>query len=305
MWLHLDDRLYSHPKVDTLSNAALGLWTRALSWTGDKLTDGFIPDVDMRRRFKATPTQIAALVDAGLWVPETVDGVAGWRFHNFEKWNRGATAEGVRKYREASKKSSKKHRDRTSKEHVPDLFGDTSEPLLNQNEHTSESETNRDSAQNEHDYPTNTQVDSESAESVTGHAHVTLDPDLDPDLDLDLTGLRGVGKGTEGRGSTGQRNGAAAPGMDRTDLCPRHAHIPPGEPVPPCHDCRTVRLSNERAAQDADHAKHRQAQARREAIAACLWCDDHGWQLDPDTGETLHPAVKCDHLPEHAFDSHG
>lgn len=287
MWLRLDDRLYSHPKVDTLSNAALGLWTRALSWTGDTLTDGFIPNVDMRRRFKATPAQIQALVDAELWIPTTVDGVAGWYFHNFDKWNEPATRAGVEKRRSKSRTSSKNHRERSRDQLTLEHSEHTSESEPNHFGHTSESEVNRKRAQNEHSNLEKRQLGDLYQDSVTDHSRVTLDPTRP---DPTRTKLRGVEVVTVGSPHT-RDDGAAAPGMDRTDTCSRHAHIPPGEHVPPCNDCRDRRLANDRYRLELDREASKAARTRRE----CPWCDETGWLRDDETGKTITPVVRCDH----------
>ena len=43
MFTRVDDRLHDHPKFLKCSLSARGLWITALSWVGDKLTDGFVP----------------------------------------------------------------------------------------------------------------------------------------------------------------------------------------------------------------------------------------------------------------------
>lgn len=283
MWLRLDDRLYSHPKVDTLSNAALGLWTRALSWTGDTLTDGFIPDIDMRRRFKATPAQIKALVDAGLWTPITLNGVDGWKFHNFEKWNEPATKAGIEKRRSKSRESSKNHRERVATQLSIDDVVSTLDTEANTKQHTSESEVTRNIAQTKHDQLTNDEVESISEQSVTGHSAITLDPTR-PDPNIVKGGANVTVVATSDANDV-----AGAPGMD--DRCEQHRFIPLGQPIPPCHKCRDRRLANERKLLERDHAVAQAARTRRE----CSWCDESGWALDAETGETIVPAVKCNH----------
>lgn len=283
MWLRLDDRLHSHPKVDTLSNAALGLWTRALSWTGDTLSDGFIPNIDMRRRFKATPAQIKALVDAGLWIPTTVDGVDGWKFHDFEKWNEPATKAGVEKRRSKSRESSKNHREKVATQLSIDHFVHTSSAEVNQKRFTSESEVSREFAQNEHDESTKPKVDNESMQYVSDHSGVTLDPTR-PDPNI----VKG-GANVTVVGANEHNGGATAPGMD--NRCDRHRHIPLGQPVPPCHACRDTRLENEFLSVGR---AHHEAQRRHERQASCSRCDSAGWLLD-DFGQTVYPAVRCTH----------
>lgn len=79
-WFRVDDRLATHPKVFAASNAAMGLWVRAGSWSMGAMTDGEIPRAIVR--MLGTERQAAQLVAAGLWEksPE------GWRFHEWVEW---------------------------------------------------------------------------------------------------------------------------------------------------------------------------------------------------------------------------
>lgn len=43
-WVRLDDGFHSHPKILRAGNGAAGLFARAMSFAGDQLTDGEIPD---------------------------------------------------------------------------------------------------------------------------------------------------------------------------------------------------------------------------------------------------------------------
>lgn len=89
MWLRIDDRMHSHRKVVSLSNAALGLWLRCASWSAGHETDGFVPD-DVVRDYSADPwrkyRERAALIRAGLW-NETDGGVV---FHDWLDFNPSA-----------------------------------------------------------------------------------------------------------------------------------------------------------------------------------------------------------------------
>lgn len=67
-WFALDDKSHGNPKVVTAGNAAWGLWCRCGAWSADHLTDGHIPAAIAR--LYGTRTEIAALVDASLWVPD-------------------------------------------------------------------------------------------------------------------------------------------------------------------------------------------------------------------------------------------
>lgn len=81
-WAKVDDGMWCHPKFLTLSLAATGVWSRALSWCANNLTSGRIP--------KALPAAmgwpaelIEELVDATLW--DVTD--AGWAIHNYLEYN--------------------------------------------------------------------------------------------------------------------------------------------------------------------------------------------------------------------------
>lgn len=79
-WFRVDDRLATHPKVFAASNAAMGLWVRAGSWSMGAMTDGEIPRAIVR--MLGTERQAAQLVAAGLW-EKSADG---WRFHEWTDW---------------------------------------------------------------------------------------------------------------------------------------------------------------------------------------------------------------------------
>lgn len=82
MWFKIDDGFHDHPKVLSLSMAARGLWASAGSYAGRHLTDGKITSREVRL-LGGTKTQIAALVDAGLW-----DDLGGgqYQFHDWEAY---------------------------------------------------------------------------------------------------------------------------------------------------------------------------------------------------------------------------
>ena len=69
--------------------------------------------------------------------------------------------------------------------------------------------------------------------------------------------------------------------------CREHAHIPPGDEVPPCHQCGNVRSWFTEQARNA-------AEDRRARIAACHMCDDRGMVPTTDTAGRPVAAV-CDH----------
>jgi hypothetical protein len=84
-WAKVDDGLYRHAKVANLGDEmleAIGLWTLALSWASEQLTDGYVPNRQLvRLAGKPVTRLVAALVRVGLW-ERVGDGV---QFHEFHR----------------------------------------------------------------------------------------------------------------------------------------------------------------------------------------------------------------------------
>lgn len=80
-WFRVDDQLWGHPKALLAGDRALGLWTRAGSYSMAYLTDGLITR-DALRNLRGSRTDAQRLVDAGLWDPDP----EGWRFHDWLSW---------------------------------------------------------------------------------------------------------------------------------------------------------------------------------------------------------------------------
>ena len=113
MFTRVDDRLHDHPKFLKCSLSARGLWVTALSWVGDKLTDGFVPHSCLGR-LGARKRDADRLVEAGLWERGECDGEPGYWFHDFEDWNKAATHDEVRKRAGQNRSRVLKHRTRRS-----------------------------------------------------------------------------------------------------------------------------------------------------------------------------------------------
>lgn len=101
VWFKVDDSAHSHPKMLTISLAAVGLWTAAGSWSGNHLTDGFIPDAVLPTLCRGDEALASELLAVGLWTRSE----GGFRFH---EWNRDSdgternpTAEEVKRKRSA------------------------------------------------------------------------------------------------------------------------------------------------------------------------------------------------------------
>lgn len=85
MWFKVDDSFHSSRKLLSIPKrhrlAAAGLWVIAGSWCGQQLTDGHVPDY-MLKEWGATPAIVKALVDSGLWIPESDANV----FHSWGEY---------------------------------------------------------------------------------------------------------------------------------------------------------------------------------------------------------------------------
>lgn len=88
----IDDQMYDHPKFVGLSDGAVGLWAKCLSWTARHLTDGYVP--------KGLPAKLCTssartaeryadeLRQAGLWV----SACNGDQFHDYHHHNPSGSA---------------------------------------------------------------------------------------------------------------------------------------------------------------------------------------------------------------------
>lgn len=127
-WFKVDDKLHSHRKTRKLLRSGskrrdvspLGLWTAAGAWSADNLTDGFIPADELEQWDDDAAVLAQRLVDAGLWLLDTVDGEQGFRFHDWTVRNPDAAS--VLAKREAESEGGRRgnhvrwHRDKA----VPD-----------------------------------------------------------------------------------------------------------------------------------------------------------------------------------------
>jgi hypothetical protein len=108
----LGGRLWRHEKAVALSAEAGWLWTRALSYVVDQMTDGLVPRAVAEMLAPKRYEKLAAeLVAVTLWIVDP----AGWRFHDYEdhnitkaKWSakKAATARRVADHRERTSESS-------------------------------------------------------------------------------------------------------------------------------------------------------------------------------------------------------
>jgi hypothetical protein len=86
-WAKIDDQLAFHPKAVQAGNEALGMWVRAMSYSCQMLTGGFIAK-DMAVAFGGVKVA-KRLVNARLW--HEVDG--GYQFHDWDQYQPCAETE--------------------------------------------------------------------------------------------------------------------------------------------------------------------------------------------------------------------
>lgn len=82
-WAKLDDKFWANPKVDAVGLDAVGLYAVALSYCGDQLTDGFVPEPRAVSLARGRRRLVKALVDGGLWAE--VEG--GYRVVDYLDYN--------------------------------------------------------------------------------------------------------------------------------------------------------------------------------------------------------------------------
>jgi hypothetical protein len=82
-WFKVDDKLHSHKKALRAGHEAMGLWVLAGSWSGDQLTDGWVPEYVAARLAPNAEALAERLVRAGLWEADEHDGDSGWRFRGW------------------------------------------------------------------------------------------------------------------------------------------------------------------------------------------------------------------------------
>lgn len=62
-WVKLDDKFWSNPKVQVIGNEGAGAFARLLSFCGDHMTDGKVPEDTAR--FIAKPKTLDKLLEYG------------------------------------------------------------------------------------------------------------------------------------------------------------------------------------------------------------------------------------------------
>ena len=105
-WVKIDDQFTDHPKVVAAGPLAGWLYVCGLTYCSRYLTDGFIPEAQIRRMadIKNPAACASRLVDAGLWI--RVDG--GYHVHDYLEYQ--PSAEKVRADRSAAQERMKRVR---------------------------------------------------------------------------------------------------------------------------------------------------------------------------------------------------
>ena len=78
MWFKVDDKLWGSPKWLALNSGPRALWVSAGAWSGDQLTDGFVPSYVLPV-LGGSRKDAGSLVAVGLW--ENAEG--GFNFHDW------------------------------------------------------------------------------------------------------------------------------------------------------------------------------------------------------------------------------
>ena len=281
MFTRLDDHFWAHPKVLNCSDGALALWTRALSWVGFQLTDGFVPHQCLRL-LRGRKRDADRLVAAGLWERGECDGQLGYWFHDFTDWNNAATKEEVEKRRKRGHDRVIKHREKTTgRLEPPPETADTGHPdahgdkLVDQRPatHAPEADT----------LPVLAAEPTLPVTSATQLPVCSTSPV--PDSAAALTPATTTPPRSDSLPDVCDQSPADWSTMD-DPRCHKHAGLPRGK-VPPCWACGQVRLW---FTQQALAVK----QEQRNKIACCEHCDERGLaETRDESGKRL--LIRCDH----------
>ena len=273
VFTRLDDHFWAHPKVLNCSDGAIALWTRALSWVGFQLTDGFVPHQCLRL-LRGRKRDADRLVAAGLWERGECDGQLGYWFHDFTDWNNAATKGEVEKRRKRGHDRVIKHREKTTGRPGPppenmDMGnpGGHGDKLVDHSPTSHVSEVDTLPVLAAEPVSTFTSPAPDSATALTSAAA----PATQPELSLPA--------------ATSDQSPADWSTMD-DPRCRKHAGLPRGK-VPPCWACGQVRLW---FTQQALVVK----QEQRNKIDTCTYCDERGLAETRDESGK-HLLIRCDH----------
>ena len=290
MFTRLDDHFWAHPKVLNCSDGAIALWTRALSWVGFQLTDGFVPHQCLRL-LRGRKRDADRLVAAGLWERGECDGQLGYWFHDFTDWNNAATREEVEKRRKRGHDRVIKHREKTTGwTELPPENVDMGNPGGHGDKLVDHSPTSHVSEADM--LPVLAEETTTSTLPATSPTHSTPAPAAAP---TPATAPTTQPKLKPPAATTPPRSDSLPDVCDQSPAdwstmddprCRKHAGLPWGK-VPPCWACGQVRLW---FTQQALIVK----QAQRNKIDTCTYCDERGLaETRDESGKRL--LIRCDH----------
>jgi hypothetical protein len=261
VWFKTDDGFWRHRKVRKLGAdklAAAGLWELSGTWCADNLTDGFVPQEqvkdfgDKRLRFAKK------LVEVGLWTEAEHDGEAGFQFHEWAAY-------------QPTKASIEAERSKWQQKKAAQRKG-TSQP---DPARTSPGDNLRDTGETPPETPQGT-------DEETPEGRPPRFPDPVP-VPVPSSGS------VEGGSYVPARVSAPPP------RCPKHLDNPADGPCRACGDARREREAwdTQHAAQAAETER-----ADRLAIRACSLCDGDGWRWhDPTARRHGVTNDRCTHQP--------
>jgi hypothetical protein len=253
------DTAPEHRKLRSAGLAAAGLWSMAGAWSMRELTDGWVPAYWVQT-WPAGSKAAATLVKVGLWEREERDGLPGFRFHDWEFYQRLS-------HRIEDEKRKARERMRALRSGAPETNG--SGPVAA-----------RGSPERAPDVRPNTpRTFPATAGERAANVHDSLS-------------LSGGDLGGERLVSNARASATEPPNTDLTstnrpaDRCSKHRHedTDPG----PCRGCMKAR----------EHAEQWERQQYLDRIMAnrnCNLCDADGWRYQPGTRVPLTPYERCDH----------
>ena len=160
-WVRLDDRFPSHRKVALLSDRAFRLYTSALCWSSENLTEGRIlpKELPLVARIRGHKAAAAELEAAGLWDRADI----GWVIHDYLEYNPDRAR--VQADRQANAARQKAFRDRKKAEQDAKRNGDSNAPRNGVTPGSDSAPDDTTDARQRHDGDTNEQRSTQTSQS--------------------------------------------------------------------------------------------------------------------------------------------
>jgi len=253
------DTAPEHRKLRAAGPAAIGIWSMAGAYCMRELTDGWVPAYWVQT-WPNGPKHATTLVTVGLWEREERGGLPGFRFHDWEFYQRSSQRidDEKRKARQRMQ-TLRGARGESNGQPVSEARGSPARsPDVRANNHRTFPVTTGERSQNVHD----------------------------------SLSLSGGDLGGECYVSNARAHANTPPPKPSTstnrppDHCPSHTatDIDPG----PCRACKQAREH----AEQWDREHHL---ARVMATRKCALCDADGWRYEPGTRIPQTPYERCDH----------